>query len=128
SGVKADYIIVGEPTGMEVGIAHKGVVWGEATFEGISVHGSVPDKGINAIYKSVNWIKEIMENYIPKLKEKVHPVLGTRTINIGEINGGTRPVIVPSNCSVKFEQRLLPGETEEEVIAELQLIIDQLAV
>src|SRR5690625_3988451 len=46
SGVKADYIIVGEPTGMEVGIAHKGVVWGEATFEGISVHGSVPDKGI----------------------------------------------------------------------------------
>lgn len=128
SDIEADYIIVGEPTGMEVGIAHKGVVWGEATFEGVSVHGSVPDKGVNAIYKSVKWLNEVIDNYIPKLQEKAHPVLGNPTINIGQINGGTRPVIVPGTCSVKFEQRLLPGETEDDVISELQSIIDQLAV
>jgi acetylornithine deacetylase/succinyl-diaminopimelate desuccinylase family protein len=127
SGLQADYAIVGEATGMQVGIAHKGVVWGEAVFEGKSVHGSVPDKGINAIYKATKWIGKVMTDYIPKLDEKEHPLLGKPTINIGEIHGGTRPVIVPDECIVKFEQRLLPDEKEEEVIKNLQALIEELA-
>jgi acetylornithine deacetylase/succinyl-diaminopimelate desuccinylase family protein len=127
SGVHADYAIVGEPTGMKVGIAHKGVVWGEAVFEGKSVHGSVPDKGVNAIYKATQWIGKIVTDYIPELNKREHPILGVPTINVGEINGGTRPVIVPNECVVKFEQRLLPNEKEEKVINHLQTLVDQLA-
>ncbi|ARK32413.1 M20 family metallopeptidase [Halalkalibacter krulwichiae] len=127
SGLDADFAIVGEPTGMNVGIAHKGVVWGEAIFEGKSVHGSVPDKGINAIYKATAWIGKITSEYIPELNKRGHPILGKPTINIGEINGGTRPVIVPNQCVVKFEQRLLPNEKEETVLGDLQALIDQLA-
>jgi acetylornithine deacetylase/succinyl-diaminopimelate desuccinylase family protein len=127
SGLKADYAIVGEPTEMKVGIAHKGVVWGEAIFEGKSVHGSVPDKGINAIYKASQWIQKIMTDYIPDINKREHPLLGKPTINIGEINGGTRPVIVPNQCVVRFEQRLLPNEKEEQVINNLQVLINELA-
>ncbi|MDN7242890.1 M20 family metallopeptidase [Planococcus sp. N028] len=127
SGLKADYAIVGEATEMQVGVAHKGVVWGEAVFKGKAVHGSVPDKGINAIYKATKWIGKVMDEYIPKLDEKEHPLLGKPTINIGEIHGGTRPVIVPDECIVKFEQRLLPDEKEEEIIKDLQALIDELA-
>ena len=127
SGLKADYAIVGEPTGMRVGIAHKGVVWGEAVFEGKSVHGSVPDKGINAIYKATQWIQQVITKYIPEISKQEHPILGKPTINIGEIDGGTRPVIVPSKCVVRFEQRLLPNQKEEDVINELQALIDELA-
>lgn len=127
SGLRADYAIVGEATGMQVGIAHKGVVWGEAVFNGKAVHGSVPDRGINAIYKAVKWISKVTADYIPELNGKEHPLLGKPTINIGEIHGGTRPVIVPDECIVKFEQRLLPDEKEEAVIAKLQHLIDELA-
>jgi len=127
SGIKADYAIVGEPTEMKVGIAHKGVVWAEAVFEGKSVHGSVPEKGINAIYKATQWIQQIITNYIPNIRKKEHPILGKPTINIGEINGGTRPVIVPNTCTVRFEQRLLPNEKEADVIQNLQDLIDRLA-
>jgi acetylornithine deacetylase/succinyl-diaminopimelate desuccinylase family protein len=119
-GFTADYAIVGEPTNMRVGIAHKGVIWGEAEFDGLSVHGSVPDKGINAIYKASNWIQYIQRNYIPTLKQRVHPILGAPTINIGMIEGGTRPVIVPNKCRVKFERRMIPGETNETVLKELR--------
>ncbi|HEX7065804.1 MAG TPA: M20 family metallopeptidase [Bacillales bacterium] len=127
SGFQADYAIVGEPTGMKVGIAHKGVVWGEAQFEGRSVHGSVPEKGINAIYRASRWIEQIQNAYIPELKKRNHPVLGQPTINIGEIEGGTRPVIVPNQCKVRFERRLIPGENGNDVIRELQALVDQLA-
>lgn len=123
---KVDYCIVGEPTNMEIGIAHKGVVWGQAEFEGVSVHGSVPQQGINAIYKANKWIQLIVEEYIPEIEKKHHKVLGSPTFNIGEICGGKRPVIVPDRCTINFEQRLLPGEKPEDIIQDLNNIIERL--
>lgn len=119
-GQIADYAIVGEPTGMRVGIAHKGVAWYEAVFEGISVHGSVPDQGINAIYRASQWIEHIQRHYIPLLRKRTDPLLGSPTLNIGMIEGGTRPVIVPNLCTVRFERRLIPGESAESALKELQ--------
>lgn len=126
SNIKADYIIVGEPTELEIGIAHKGVVWGQAVFSGVAVHGSVPEQGINAIYNATKWINTIISDYIPSLKRKSHPLLGYPSINIGQIKGGTRPVIVPDKCVVNFERRMLPGEKEEEILEELQQTINSL--
>jgi acetylornithine deacetylase/succinyl-diaminopimelate desuccinylase len=120
SGTRADYAIVGEPTNLEIGIAHKGVLWAEAVFEGRSVHGSVPEKGINAIYSACRWIEKLRTCYIPELQSKKHPLLGSPTINVGVINGGTRPTVVPNRCIVKLERRMIPGEQPETVMRELR--------
>lgn len=69
-GIPADYAIVGEPTGLQVGIAHKGVAWYEAEFPGVPVHGSVPELGINAIYRSSRWINHIQDHYLPLLQKE----------------------------------------------------------
>jgi acetylornithine deacetylase/succinyl-diaminopimelate desuccinylase family protein len=127
SGLRADYAIVAEPTGMEIGIAHKGVLWLEARFKGRSVHGSVPEKGVNAIHKAARWIEEVRRRYIPALRARHDPVLGYPTVNIGTIRGGTRPVIVPGECNVGFERRLVPGETEESVLAELRDLTSEIS-
>jgi acetylornithine deacetylase/succinyl-diaminopimelate desuccinylase family protein len=119
-GKIADYAIVGEPTEMRIGTAHKGVAWYEAVFDGVSVHGSVPDQGINAIYRASQWIEYIQKYYIPELRTRIDPLLGSATLNIGTIEGGTRPVIVPNLCTVRFERRLIPGETAESALVELQ--------
>jgi len=124
SGFRADYAIVGEPTGMKVGIAHKGVAWFEADFVGRSVHGSVPEQGLNAIYRASRWINYIQDHYLPELKLRHHPLLGSPSLNIGMIQGGTRPVIVPNQCAIGFERRLLPGETAESALAELELTLE----
>lgn len=121
---RADYTIIGEPTGMKIGIAHKGVAWMEAEFEGRSVHGSVPEQGINAVYRANRWISYIQDHYLPMLKSKSHPLLGSPSLNIGVIQGGTRPVIVPNHCIVQFERRLIPGETAESALAELELTLE----
>jgi acetylornithine deacetylase/succinyl-diaminopimelate desuccinylase-like protein len=105
---------------MRIGTAHKGVAWYEAVFDGVSVHGSVPDQGINAIYRASQWIEYIQKYYIPELRTRIDPLLGSATLNIGTIEGGTRPVIVPNLCTVRFERRLIPGETAESALVELQ--------
>lgn len=125
SGMKVDRTIVGEPTDMQVGVAHKGVAWFEGVFPGLSVHGSVPEQGINAIYRASRWINHIVDVYIPKLWKRHHPLLGTPSLNIGMIEGGTRPVIVPGECKVRFERRLIPGETEQTVLQELQHTLEE---
>nr|WP_238357417.1 M20 family metallopeptidase [Cohnella zeiphila] len=119
-GRPADYAIVGEPTELRIGIAHKGVAWYEAAFEGKSVHGSVPESGVNAVYHASRWIELLQRSYIPELKRRSHPLLGSPTINVGMIEGGTRPVIVPGSCTVRFERRLLPGESADSALAELR--------
>jgi len=124
SGFAADFAIVGEPTGLQVGVAHKGVAWYEAEFGGVSVHGSVPEQGVNAIYRASRWIDHIQDEYVPMLQSRSHPLLGSPTINIGMIEGGTRPVIVPNRCVVRFERRLIPGETADTARDELLLTLE----
>ena len=46
-------------------------------------------------------------------------MLGSPTINIGVIQGGTQPNIVPDTCSIDIDRRTLPGETENTVRKEI---------
>lgn len=120
NGYDADVTIVGEPTELQLGIAHKGVLWIQVDFRGKSAHGSVPEKGHNAIYDANCFIQGIVENLIPKLKgRKPHELLGTASINVGRIDGGTRPTIVPEFCRIQIDRRLVPGEDIAQVLNEI---------
>ncbi|WP_175444260.1 M20 family metallopeptidase [Alkalicoccus daliensis] len=124
---EADFLIVGEPTSLEIGIAHKGVTWIEAVFHGKSAHGSVPSEGQNAIYDAAAWIAEVEAVYQKELMQKTHKVLGEATVNIGQIQGGVRPVTVPESCQVLLERRLLPGETASSVLHELEQLTENVS-
>ncbi len=114
SHVRPDFAIVGEPTGLDIATAHKGVCrWKVETF-GKSVHASLVPQGKNAIYDAViliGLIKRHLEEEL--LKEPAHHLLGRKTLNIGRIEGGTQPNSVPDKCNFIVERRLLPGETEK---------------
>jgi acetylornithine deacetylase/succinyl-diaminopimelate desuccinylase len=127
SGLRADYAIVGEPTDLGVGIAHKGVVRGTATFTGKAVHSSVPEKGINAIRKASAWIEHVEREYVPSLARKPHPLLGAPTLSLGLIRGGTQVATVPDFCEITFDRRMVPGESAAACIGELQATADAVA-
>ncbi|CAH0118928.1 Acetylornithine deacetylase [Paenibacillus sp. CECT 9249] len=124
-GVGADYAVVGEPTMMDIAVAHKGVEWFEIQFEGLAAHGSNPDAGINAIYHANRFIQKVRETYIPELARRAHPLLGHSTVNIGEIHGGKRPTIVPDCCVVRLERRYIPGENREQVFQEMLSLLEE---
>ena len=118
-----DFIIVGEQTGNQVATAHKGVMRATVRSTGKSVHATNPDRGVNAIVAMAKVIRAL-DAYHRKLAERVHPVVGSPTCNIGVIEGGSTANAVPDSCAIYLDRRMIPREAPEAVQAELRAVID----
>lgn len=119
-GPKADLAVVGEPTRLRVITAHKGDVWLSLKTRGRSAHGATPHLGRNAIRTMARVVEVIEGEYGPSLQQRRHPLLGAATVNVGSIQGGSQPNIVPDQCVISVDRRTLPGETEADVRRELR--------
>jgi acetylornithine deacetylase/succinyl-diaminopimelate desuccinylase-like protein len=114
-GFKADLAIVGEPTRLQVVTAHKGSLWLQLETHGKAAHGATPQFGQNAVHEMARIVDVLETDYAARLRKHRHPLLGTATVNVGTICGGTQPNIVPDRCAITIDRRTLPGETETEV-------------
>jgi acetylornithine deacetylase/succinyl-diaminopimelate desuccinylase len=123
SGVAADGAIVGEPTGNQIAIGHKGLEWLEIEFLGKATHGGTPEKGLNAISAAARFVRIVEDELTPKLQTRRHPVLGAPTINLGTIRGGDQPSTVAARCTIQLDRRWVPAETIEQVFGELEEIL-----
>jgi acetylornithine deacetylase/succinyl-diaminopimelate desuccinylase len=120
SGFAADGAIVGEPTGNQIAIGHKGLEWLEVEFIGKATHGGTSEKGVNAISAAAKFIGLVEQNLLPRLKERKHPILGSPSLNFGTIHGGDQPSTVAAECKIQIDRRWIPSEEVELVFAELE--------
>ena len=118
-GFKADLAIVGEPTRLQVVTAHKGSLWLELETRGLAAHGATPQLGRNAVHEMARVVDLLETEYAGRLRRRRHPLLGTATVSVGTINGGTQPNIVPDRCAITVDRRTLPGESDEGVRREI---------
>ncbi|MFQ5915018.1 MAG: M20 family metallopeptidase [Nitrospinota bacterium] len=124
--LKGDFCVVGEPTGLDLVIAHKGFFWIEIEAQGKAVHGSVPEQGIDAIAKMADVIRAL-EGLKPSLKERVHPLLEHPKLHMGVIEGGSGPSTVPDRCRLTAEVRTCRAGETEEIFALIQESLARLA-
>jgi acetylornithine deacetylase/succinyl-diaminopimelate desuccinylase family protein len=117
---KADLAIVGEPTKLKIVTAHKGSLWLELETRGKAAHGATPQLGKNAIHEMAKIVDALETDYAAQLRKRKHPLLGTATVNVGKISGGTQPNIVPDHCVISIDRRTLPGETDAGVKSEIK--------
>jgi acetylornithine deacetylase/succinyl-diaminopimelate desuccinylase-like protein len=66
--------------------------------------------------------------YAARLRRKRHALLGHATINVGSIQGGNQPNIVPDECAILVDRRTLPGESNSQVIREIRQLLGQIKV
>jgi acetylornithine deacetylase len=118
-GPRADQGIIGEPTDLAICPANKGRVSTKIITRGVAAHSSVPEKGVNAIVRMARVI-QAFEGYNDELLARTpHPLCGHGRFNPGVIRGGVQVNMVPDYCELEVDRRTLPGESVEQVYAEL---------
>lgn len=124
--IKADGAIIGEPTSLDIVVAHKGVYRFHLVTKGKSVQSSKPFNGINAIYKMMDVINLIRNQLQNSYKGKGHPLTGEPTVSVGVIQGGKEVNTVPDLCRIEVDRRVVPGEQRSNVEREFSDIITML--
>jgi len=107
---KFDFAIIGEPTGLQVVRTHKGSVWLTIRARGRAVHGSMPEKGVNAIEGLMEALGFFREEFGRLFGELQDEVLGRPTFNLGLIHGGSKVNIVPDCAEAVIDMRTVPGQ------------------
>jgi succinyl-diaminopimelate desuccinylase len=126
SGFRADAAVIGEPTGLDVVVAHKGAARFKVVVVGRSAHSANPQEGVNAIGKMARVIRALDERIVPALGRQRHPLVGVPTLSVGRIEGGLQVNIVPDRCSIEIDRRLNPGEDWPAVRETLATLLQEL--
>jgi len=119
-GRKAKWAAVGEPTGLDLVIAHKGVDRYRFQIEGRAAHESLPERGANAIVAAAHLIAALDRNLFPQAGRQRHALLGHATYNVGTIQGGVSRNTVPDRCTFQIAKRWLPGDSPAAIRTELE--------
>jgi acetylornithine deacetylase len=115
---RPDAVVVAEPTGLDVVVAHKGVVRWRCRTTGRAVHSSRPELGENAIFRMapvLAALEQYQRDIAPNLGS--HPLCGRPTLSVGTIAGGLTVNTVPDHCVIEIDRRLLPDELPDKAMA-----------
>lgn len=118
--MKADAVVIGEPTELQVAIMHKGLENIEVVFNGKAAHASKGKEGISAVRAASEFIRLIYEELEPRIEANEMDMIGCGSICPSVINGGKTINIVPEKCSVIIDRRWLPNETVKSVFDEIE--------
>jgi acetylornithine deacetylase/succinyl-diaminopimelate desuccinylase family protein len=122
--IAGDAAVLAEPSELAVYRAQKGTLFVSLRFSGRSAHGSTPERGDNAVSRAARFAVELEERLAPRLAERHHELVGSATINVGTIRGGLRTNMVPDECFLTVDRRVLPGESLDTAQAQLEAFVD----
>ncbi len=108
NGVKADFVIAGENTNLNIKHKAKGVLWFKVSAVGKTAHGAYPWEGENAVWKIKTFLDNLQKEFpIPKNE------VWQTTANLASINTTNQtPNRVPDDCTVSIDLRYIPEDRE----------------
>lgn len=120
-GVRPDFVVIGEPTRMQIYRGHKGRVEMKVVAKGRSAHAASNHLGDNAIYKLLPIIAAIRD-LEPQLGDD--PFLGHGKITVSDIKAQTASLnAVPDEATIFIDRRVTFGESKDEAIAQVQRLV-----
>jgi succinyl-diaminopimelate desuccinylase len=109
----AGALVVGEPTGNAPLLGHKGAFWLNATVAGTTAHGSMPERGDNAVYKMAR-AALALEAF--RFDTPAHALMGAPTLNVGTARGGININSVPDAAELGIDIRSVAGQDHGHVL------------
>jgi len=116
---KIDFAIVGEPTGMNLAVAEKGLMVLDCTVSGQAGHAA-RDEGDNAIYNAlpdIEWFRSY--EY-----EKKSELLGKVKMTVTQIMAGLQHNVIPDKCSFVVDVRSNEMYSNQEILEEINKHVD----
>ena len=120
-GVRPDFVVIGEPTRMQVYRGHKGRVEMKVVAKGRSAHAASNHVGDNAIYKLLPVIAGIRD-LEPQLGD--HEFLGHGKITVSDMHVKTPSInAVPDEATIFIDRRVTFGEDKTAAIEQVRALI-----
>ena len=106
------FLINGEPTDNRIALASKGTLRVEVVAKGKMAHSAYPELGESAIDKLLEALRRLRAMPLP-----LDPEIGPCTLNIGLIEGGRAPNVIPDNAKAELVYRLIgpAGELRRQI-------------
>lgn len=124
--VRPDFVVIGEPTRMQVYRGHKGRVELQVTVKGRSAHAASNWLGDNAIYKALPIIAGLRDL---DATLRVDPFLGKGTLTVSDMKVSTASInAVPDQVTLFIDRRLIPADSIASAMAEVQSVIERSGV
>ena len=124
--IRPDAVVVTDSTNCQILRGHRGRMEIGVTASGRSCHGSMPEKGDNAVYKIARVVREI-EQLNTRLADD--PFLGPGTITVSHIECQSPSLCaVPGQAYIHLDRRLTRGETKRSALAEVRAAIGRAGV
>jgi succinyl-diaminopimelate desuccinylase len=118
------YLVVGEPSDLEVFIAEKGVLWFDVVAYGRTAHGSMPSLGVNAV--------SFLARLAPQLESYAFPweasaLLGGPSVSINKFAGGNKTNVVPDLARLTVDMRTVPSQSHEDILRRVRALAEEQA-
>ena len=120
-GIRPDFVVLGEPSNLQIKRGHRGRVEMKVTVRGRSCHASTPRRGRNAVYDAARLIFGV-ELLASQLADDAFLGRGSIAVTQIESSAASRNAI-PDSCAFYIDRRLTLGETEAKALAEIQRVI-----
>ncbi len=121
---RAGWLVIAEPTNLDLVPAHRGVLWLEVVTHGRAAHGSMPHLGINAVLHMAALVQHLSAL---RLAAPTHPLLPPPTLSVNTMAGGRQVNVVPDQCRATLDIRTVPGQDHAQVLETVRSAIGQLA-
>jgi succinyl-diaminopimelate desuccinylase len=117
-------LLIGEPTANYPLLGHKGALWLEVITRGVTAHGSMPERGVNAVYSAAEAVLKLRDF---RFDEPDHSLMGRPTLNVGTIRGGLNINSVPDEAVLGVDIRSVPGQEHAALIRQFQALLGESA-
>tara|TARA_Y100000588_G_C13829296_1_gene742868 strand:+ start:43 stop:732 length:690 start_codon:yes stop_codon:yes gene_type:complete len=105
-------MIVAEPSYNLPKVGHRGALWLRMRTAGKTAHGSMPELGVNALYKAARAVTHL-EDFDFNIAR--HPHLGGNSLSVGNLHSGLNVNSVPDAATMEVDVRTIPGVNHETV-------------